>query len=474
MLKFIKDNNLAERGDRIGIAVSGGSDSMALLHCFNNFKERGHFNICAVHLEHGIRGEASRKDANFVARQCEKLGIPLYGESADVPEAARKRKISVELAGRQIREELFERIIAAGKADYIATAHHADDNAESVLMHILRGSGINGLAGIRVKKGFIIRPFLAVKKADILDYLSKHRIPFRDDETNKDNDYRRNYIRNVLLGSAKSVFGDVSGSLNRLSKFASEDNDFIEKETDKAFKRNVLIKANRAEIDIAGLLNAHNAVAARILMRTLKELGVSYDLEAKHIDALVHIAETRETGKAVYLLNDLRASIEYGKLIIGGKGEEFKPYQYFRSKSSESVPAVRAALPGRTELLNGDVLEARIIKNYDRKNADKFCECFDLDKLPKDCILRNIKYKDAFSQSPDDVIRPLGAPGSKKLKRYFSDKKIPERKRNKIPVLANDENIIWAIGYIISDNYKIDENTKNIIQLKYLRKEQQS
>lgn len=475
MLKFIKDNNLAERGDRIGIALSGGPDSMALLHCFNNFKDRGHFDICAVHLEHGIRGENSKADARFVSEQCAELKVPLYSESADVPTIARTRKISVESAGRQIREKLFKRIVKEGKADYIATAHHADDNAESVLMHILRGSGLNGLTGIKARRGFLIRPFLAVKKAEILKYISERNILFREDESNKYNDYRRNYVRNVLMNSAKSVFGDVTDSLNRLSKFANEDNDFIEKEADKALYECVEISGNRAVIDIEKLTAYHKAVASRVIIRALYELGIENDLEASHIDAVMNLAKTRETGKGIRLLKELGAWVEYGKLIIYNTGKELKSYSYKRRKNlGNTNNGVKAVLPGRTELANGDVLEARMIETFNRDNNTKYCECFDFDKLPSTCVIRRFKYEGGNSDKPGDIIHPLGAPGRKKLNRYYSDKKIPERQRGDIPVLADENNIIWAIGVGISEAYKIDKNTKNIILLKYLRKDQQS
>ena len=475
MLKFIKNNGLAEPGSRIGIALSGGSDSMALLYCFNNFRENGYFDICAVHLEHGIRGEASKEDADFVKSQCRALNIPLYVEYADVPAAAREKKTSVESAGRQIREDFFERTVKDGKADYIATAHHADDNAESVLMHVLRGSGLNGLAGIKVKRGFLIRPFLGVKKEDILNYIKAHNIPFKDDKSNKDNKYTRNYIRNVLLESAKSVFGDVSGSLNRLSRFAADDNDFIEKETGKAFDECAEISENRAAINIDKLFAYHDAIASRVIIRALGELGTYSDFEASHVDLLMHIAKTRETGKAVCLLDNLGAAVEYGKLVIKHRRTEFKPHLKNRSKSiGGKNAATKIFLPGETKLLNGDIIKAELIDNYVKDNSNKFCECFDYDKLPEKCVLRNIVNGRSTGEYPGDRIRPLGAPGSKKLNRYFTDKKIPERLRNKIPVLACGENIIWVVGYTISDDFKVDENTKNIIRLKYLRKDELS
>ena len=311
--EFIQENNLIEAGQTVGVAVSGGPDSMALLSCLCFLAPLAFFSVVFVHFDHGIRGQESLDDADFVSRYCAEHNIPFYMSAADVPSHAEEWHMGKQSAAKRAREEYFKSLIQNGDVDVIATAHHLDDNAESVLMHILRGSGPAGLRGIHPQNGPMIRPLLCVTRQQILAYLEEKEIGYVTDRTNGENEYTRNFIRNVLMPQLRDrINPDVAGALNRLSVIAEYDAGFIRGEAEKEFGNCAQVLNGSVEIDIEALSRLSKAVRCRIVRLACERLHITQDVENAHVLCVLALAERNRTGARANLSNNLYAAVEYG------------------------------------------------------------------------------------------------------------------------------------------------------------------
>ncbi|WP_066645156.1 tRNA lysidine(34) synthetase TilS [Christensenella timonensis] len=452
--EFIQENNLIEAGQTVGVAVSGGPDSMALLSCLCFLAPLAFFSVVCVHFEHGIRGQESLDDADFVSRYCAEHNIPFYMSAADVPSLAEEWHMGKQSAAKRAREEYFKSLIQNGDVDVIATAHHLDDNAESVLMHILRGSGTDGLRGIHPQNGPMIRPLLCVTRQQILAYLEEKEIGYVTDRTNGENEYTRNFIRNVLMPQLRDrINPDVAGALNRLSVIAEYDAGFIRGEAEKEFGNCAQVLNGSVEIDIEALSRLSKAVRCRIVRLACERLHITQDVENAHVLCVLALAERNRTGARANLSNNLYAAVEYGKLLIGFSAREADvsfcmPFDFEAANE----------LPDGSRIICGEVYEC------DYENSDPDVAYVDADKLPQRLMLRT-RYR-------GDTIHPLGAPGKKKLKDYFIDKKLPRQERERTPLLADGSRIIWAAGHVIDDECRVTGDTTRIYCLKYTKKQE--
>ncbi len=450
--EYITELGLIEEGQVVGAAVSGGPDSMALLVCLCSLASRNGFTVKCIHFEHGIRGEDSLRDAEFVENFCAERDIPMFVGAADVPALAEKWGVSEETAAKRAREEYMDSLVLAGEADVIATGHHLDDSAESVLMHILRGSGLAGLTGIHSRYGNYIRPLLCVDRAEILAYAGQNGIDYVTDATNADNKYTRNYVRNVLMpGIAENINPDVSGALNRLSKLAARDSEYIEAEAAAALSSIAKKEGDTVRMDAAALAKMHPALAGRVVRGACALLHVQQDIELAHITAVIELAKNGRTGAMANISRNICAELEYGSLLLGFTGRR-------ADSSFEAVLDIGDVL----RLPNGDRVECAEVSGYDTQNIDPYIERFDMDKLPAKTAVR--------TRHTGDVIHPLGVGGGKKLKDYFIDKKLPREEREKTPLLADGNEIIWVVGHVMSDLYKVDEDTERILEIRYVKK----
>lgn len=453
---FITENGLLMLGQTVGVAVSGGPDSMALLHCLLGVAPFFSCSIACVHFEHGIRGSESLADADFVSGWCAEHGIPFYMSAADVPALAQAWGVSTETAAKRARETYFNSLVENGEVDVIATGHHKDDNAESVLMHILRGSGIDGLKGIAQRNGNMIRPLLCVSREDILGYLRENGVPFVEDQTNENTEHTRNFVRNVLLPQMRErINPDVCGALNRLSEIAEEDAAFLIAQAKKAYEVCARADEDKIRIDAERFVALAPAVAYRVLKIACARLHVTHDIEKVHVGAVMRLARNMRTGTCVNLSNHLCAELEYGTLIIRFTGRR-EDYSFCMNFDPEA----------KNELKNGDYVTCERVDACDFSNADPYTAYVDADRLPPRLKLR--------TRYAGDRIAPLGNGGSKKLKDYFIDKKLTREEREKTPLLAEGSTIVWAIGHTIGDAYRVTGDTKRILRMRYIRAKQQN
>ena len=301
VLKTIKKFNLIQDRDRLVLAVSGGPDSISMLNILNNFKKEKilNFDFCVAHVNHMIRKEA-KEDEMFVKAYCEKNDISFYSKSIDVKKLANNNKIGTEEAGRNARYEFFDEILRKTNSDRIAIAHNKNDKAETIIMNILRGSGISGLKGIEAKRGKYIRPLIECERFEIEKYCEEKNLKPRIDKTNFENIYTRNKIRNVVIPYIEKEFNpNIIETLNRLSEVVSDEENYIEKVVLNKFKE-ILINARENEIvlDLKEFNNEEKVIKSRIVLYTITRLfATTKEIAKVHIDDIIKLCSNNIGNK---------------------------------------------------------------------------------------------------------------------------------------------------------------------------------
>ena len=426
-------SNLIRKNDIVAVATSGGVDSMVLLHYLTSKSKELSFKIVALNIEHGIRGQDSIDDSNFVKTYCMQNNIPLLFYKIDTLKKAEQDKLSVEQAGRILRYQCYNDALQNGKCNKIATAHHLSDQAESVLFNIFRGTGIKGLAGI--SENFceqVIRPFINVTKQEILTYAEQNNIDYVTDKTNFDDAYTRNFIRLNIVPEIKKVFPELENSLKRLSDLAKLDEDYLQNESSNA----LICTDDHIEIP----LGLHDAIFSRCVITALQKLGLNKDWEKIHIDSILQL-QYKNNGAKIFLPKNIIAVKEYGKVVLYTSEEN----------NINSIPFSQ----GIFDFANSKIVVEKVeFKDIDLKNG----HYIDASKLSPNCVIRSYNTGDVFTK--------FGG-GTKKLCDYFTDKKIPQRLRNSIPLLADGNDILAIFGVEISQKVKLEDNLNNIYKLTY-------
>lgn len=425
-----------ERGAKVCVAVSGGKDSMCLLDFCLKSGILKKDSVSVVNIDHKIRAGTSERDSAFVKAYCEKNGVEFFGYCVDIPSIAAATGRSVEAAAREERYRIFSRLAESGACKFVLTAHHALDNAETVLMHLFRGSGISGLKGMEIlSRGYVLHPFLTTEKSEIDEYAERGNIPFVTDETNADSAYSRNFLRNEIMPLIVSRWGGAVRAVNSLCGEVGAVIPLIDSLADKSL---ISVSGGVASIDLRAFGNL--ALAPRYVIRALESLGINCDAERKHIDAVVALAR-KNTGAAVDLPHGARAEKTYGAVNI------FRKVQ--KEKSEECVPFAL----GSVEFCGKTIVSERADKAEFGKAGELY---FDLKKIPATAQVRFRRDGDKF--------RPFGG-GEKKLKEYFIDKKIPKRLRDEIPLLCDGNRVLAVLGVEISDGIKTESGSE-IIRIK--------
>ncbi len=427
-------DNILKPNDTVAVALSGGCDSMCLLHFLCQNAQKYGYSVVAINVEHGIRGQASINDTNFVKDYCSKLNIPLISYSVDAPKYASENKLSLEQSARILRYDCFYDALKSNKCTKIATAHHRDDNVESVLFNIFRGTGLKGLSGIKSQReDNIVRPFLSVDRLELEEYAKRNAIPFVTDQTNLSDDYTRNFIRLNVIPKIKEIFPELNQSIQRLSDIAQTDDEYL---TGVA-KKLIILDGETARIP----LPCHSAIFSRAIILALKAMGVKKDWEKSHIDSINRLA-TLNNGAKISLLDGITAIKEYDKIV------------FFRAHEKPTAE-LKFSL-GNTAFL-GKTLS---IKEENKLTANlKTGLKADLAKIPNTAVIRTRRDGDVFTK--------FGG-GTKLLNDYFTDKKIAQRARDS-QILIADGNVVLAIlGLAISDKIKVEDSTQTIISFNIL------
>jgi tRNA(Ile)-lysidine synthase len=418
----------APKTAKVGVGVSGGADSMVLLYFA--VQTLGKDRVVALHIEHGIRGEQSKLDAEFVRVQCEKTGVEFRLFSVDIPTLAKENKRSEESEARIFRHQVYSDF-ANENASVVLLGHHKDDRKESVLMHILRGSAIKGLVGMSESDGHILRPLLYTSKAEIVDFANANGIPFVQDETNFSLDYDRNYVRNVLIPAIDERYD--SDALLRLSDNARENEEFVGKFINED---NLIMDDGAVLLPLECLKD--KALATRYILKAFALAGFTYDMESKHLNDTCALKEM-ENGAKICLPRSFVAIKEYDFIAVY---KERKAIDYEIEFSLGFTPL--------------DFGLVSILQTDEKPSKGKLI--FDADKIPYNAVIRN--------RREGDVFKPYNGK-TKKLKDYFIDKKVPLRKRDFIPVIAVDNEVLLVSQMEISDKIKVDESTTEKYEFVY-------
>lgn len=438
ILDFVKKNNLIKPGQVIGVGVSGGIDSMCLLHFLNANKSVLDIDVVAVHINHGIR-EESAEEARFVMQKCKEMGVRVYKFTIDSPKIAKDRKISLETAAREGRYGVFEALVKKDIVDKIALAHHQSDQAETILMHIFRGCGVSGARGMEpVRDKIYIRPMLPVSKEEIAEYANINNIEFVEDQSNYDTSYTRNFLRNVIMKDILQKWPNAIEAINNFATSVSEDDDYIKSSLDT---NSLLVDEKIVQMPCSYFYGS-SAVYSRMVFKALSLIGVKKDIERKHIEMIKDLATNLDNGKKIKLPYDIVVSKEYDFLTFENNFVE-KP------KLSKSLKCEEFEVP------NFGKISIKRVKT-DKIKTSQDALYFDYRKVPKTAKWR---YRE-----DGDVFEKFGG-GTKKLKSFLIDRKIPVRVRDFMPVLADGNEIYVIAGVEISEKVKVDQNVPTCYQL---------
>jgi tRNA(Ile)-lysidine synthase len=471
---LISVNKMIHSGEKIVVGVSGGPDSLSLLYALFYLKDELNFTLHIAHLDHKFRGVESVADACFVEEHARKLGIAFTIEAIDVASIIRINKLSFEDGARKVRYEFYDRVAAEVGADKVALGHNADDQAETMLMRLFRGAGSHGLSGIpKVRDGKYIRPLLSSSRSEIDKFLSDLGLAPRQDSSNQKAIYLRNKIRLELLPFLETEYNPkVKNVLCRTAEILQSESELLDKIAEENLSKCVITRhPSIIEINIDNFKKQHLAIQRRILRHCIATVADSAcDVGFEHIESILNLTANSKPNCILILPYNVEIIKSYNKLII----RKAKNVIASEAKQSDSeFPELKYELnvPGVTELpLLKSTIVAKIDENFTVESQNQFQvensgevgEVFDFEKIKQPLQVRNRRRGDRF--------QPLGMLGEKKLKDFFIDAKVPKQLRDQIPILVSGDEILWVIGYRMSDRFKVTDSTRRKLAVSFFRK----
>ncbi len=435
----IKKHNMLDKKESVVVGLSGGADSVCLLKVLKELEDTLEIKVYAAHINHLIRGEEAFKDAEFTKKLCERLNIELFCSMMDIPKISKETHEGEEECGRRIRYEFFEEISKKLGGAKIATAHNQNDNAETVLFRLARGTSLKGLCGIPYVRGNIIRPLLDVPREEIEKYLEENRETYCTDSTNLNDIYARNKIRHNVLPNLCDISSGATEHIASLSEIISDDEAYLEREARK--KREEIQK--NGKLDIEKFLKLDNSIKRRILTDILCECEEK-NITKKKIDDILSIISKNKTGTRVNF-GKKTGYIAYSSLSFENKAEKSEVYVNI----------------GETKgFFNYEITVKKV--DTPPKKADNYIGVFDSEKISLPVLVRQKKN--------GDVIEQKGIFGKKKLSDLFIDRKINKTIREKIPVIVSNDKIIMVVSCAKSRLFTVDENTKEYITIECRQK----
>jgi tRNA(Ile)-lysidine synthase len=475
-------------GSRVGVAVSGGGDSVALLRLLASLRDEFGITLLVVHLNHSLRASESDADARFVENLARQQNLPFVLHVEDVAAVAEREGWNLEDAGRRLRRGFFERLVKEGLADLIAVAHTADDQAETLLAHVMRGTGTTGLGGIHPVAWPLVRPLLEMRRQDLRDYLRWLKQDWREDSTNDDTRRMRARIRKDLLPIIERGFSPgIVGHLNELARFAREEEDFWNALVEERFQELSLEDDRGVRIGAENMLNplsppknssrgrgpavagsastslpsaSMRALTERLIRRLYEAVrGDHRELSAKHVRQIIELAENLKSGHAVELPRGIVARRELGEMVFTAKADRASgrvladetparahAYQYVVAWPMNETTIVSVAELGKRLSLN--------LVDWPNAQSDTIwdTQTLDADLLRAPVILRNWR--------PGDSYRPRGRRDARKLKQMMLAERVPASQRGTWPVLESGGQVVWALGMTPADEYSAKAETR--------------
>ena len=461
---FIKADQLFGSAEKILLAISGGADSTALLYTMQTLKKEGIINaelLCA-HINHQLRGNEADQDEQFALVQAGELNLPIITKHVNVRELAYRDKLSIETAARKLRIESLADIAKANNCTCIATAHQKDDNAETILHRLLRGTGLRGLAGIWPIRVFddgikFVRPLLCVRRDEIIRYLQQRDLKWREDRTNVNCTHKRNFIRHQLLPALqKNCSASIVEQLFELAQLSRRFYSLLSSRAQQAWPQLARISENKIALNLERFLAEPEPIRIELIRLSLTTVGSGErDLTERHYERILQLAEQCAGNKKLELPNGFAVLRQSKKLIFARPEKIAHPVE-------QSIESIELKIPGETGfgqfLMEATILNAAEGKFEEFKtNKNNFVERFDLDKVKLPLSVRFRRRGDRF--------RPLGFPAEKKLGKFLTTAKVPQAIRRKILVVSDSEKIIWVWPVRISEQVKITTRTRKILQL---------
>ncbi|MDE0467845.1 MAG: tRNA lysidine(34) synthetase TilS [Candidatus Poribacteria bacterium] len=479
MHRFILRHAMIENGETVIVAVSGGADSLALLYGLHALRTQLNCQLHVAHLNHCLRPEADA-DADFVQQHATHLELPCTIRHAEVPLLMKQWKLSVEASARRARYQFYEDVCTQIRATKVALGHHRDDTAETVLMNLIRGSGTTGLKGIApVRDVKFIRPLAGFTRQQIEVFLTSVGLVPRQDSTNADTRYLRNRIRHELIPLLKSDYNpNIKAGLSRTSDVLGAESEYLDTVTQEAFeasrirdsaKIDALATSGSVALDRAKFQQYHIAIQRRILRRSFAEmLGYTGDLYFAHCETMLNLIEGDSPNTVLALPNGLRFRRAYQCLIfeISTGAIETESFGY------------PLAVPGKSSItaLNAEIIaELGDIRSREALNLPdgKFEAVFDYEKLKEAFanLASEIPPLTIRNRQQGDRFQPYGMRGTKKIKDFLIDAKVPRYERDRIPLLVCGGEILWIVGYTTNERFKIQPGTQQYLYLRYVSDE---
>lgn len=446
ILVAARKHRMFTAGDKVLVAVSGGPDSVALLHALRTHSSELGISLHVAHFNHGIRGEQSDIDEGFVRDLAQAFTLPITVGKADVPALQAELKVGTEEAARIARLEFLQRTAAEVGANKIALGHTADDRAESVLLNIIRGCGIDGLGSIRPVSGNTVRPLIETTRAQIEAYIAENALPYRVDETNADTTYTRNRVRHELLPLLEHEYNpEIRSALVRLAEIATSQGRLIYELAESA-----AVDCRSGEgLDVRKLLNLPGALLHQVIRSEIERVkGDLRDVTFEQVQGVV---------------NALRAGSDFTITLPTGQIDAMRRGDAFRVQRRENVQGVEPfqldmQVPGVTDIASvGLRIEAQLATQPTPTRLKANEALIDIDAVVGKLRVRNI--------CPGDRITPLGMSGHKKLQDIFVDKKISRTQRARAAVIVDDEKILWVVGVVTSELGKVLPSSRAALHL---------
>ena len=454
--KYADEHQLWSPGSRLIIAVSGGSDSVAMLFILRELASQGVMTLCGLaHLDHRIRGAESSGDAAFCRALAERLGMPAMMGEEDVPALAAREGLSMEVAARQARHRFLEQAAQTSGADRIALAHTRDDQAETVLLRLVRGAGPAGLGGIAPRRGALVRPLLEITRAELRGYLQEVGESWREDSTNADRANPRNRMRHDVLPLLREHFNPrVDAALTRTADILREDHAWLDELAVEAANRVVSGSEGRVLVNGEGLNGLPTALARRVALIALETAnpGRTYGLEeADHVRAAA-------TSQGISDLAGVRMERSGENVVIEKRGDRRPDVEGFAL--SLAVPGSVADPWGAWEV----AAEGPVAPTAALEVANRGTEvAVDADRLSHKLNVR--------SRRPGDRLQPLGMTGRKKVQDVLVDRKVPRDERDRVPIVTDETGrIVWVAGHVLDDGFRVTPRTTTVVILTLRRK----
>lgn len=466
--EFINDNKMLCQGDGIVVGLSGGADSVCLLHILHALKEEYKLKIIAVHVNHMIRGDEAVRDQEFSGEIAASLGIPIEIFRVNIEEMAKELHITTEEAGRKYRYEIFKKVLMDNNYNKIAVAHNKNDVAETVVFNLIRGSGLKGISGISPVRDNVIRPLLVVLRTEIEEYLRRRNINFCVDSTNLSDSYDRNKIRNNIFPNMNVINSKSIEHIYSMAQNAREYYEYvyqIASELLESHLKSKIIKNTCAySIEFELLKSVPLIIQREAILIIIEKITKSRkDISKKHIIDILGLMESK-SGKNLNMPYGVEVVSDYGELLFYKKTKEEKTEEIFLDLEVEEkivIPLKNRVFSISKIASNDKEKKSQIFQSFNKDIEKKeYTKYVDYDKmLVKPCIR---------VPNADDYIIINMQGNKKKLSRLFIDMKITKIERETWPVIACGNEVVWAVGLRLGYNYKISDNTQNIIVLEYI------